>query len=486
MPVARRATPPTSQIRSQLGVLNSLSAWTDTGEEDKPSNAKKNKYERLSGGEQSTQDVWKERLQMWMDPESDHFNMVIGLVIISNALVIGLETEFGAGYFTLFEHLFNVVFFTEMCLRLRLMGKAYFKEPWNCFDFALVFSGTLDLWVMPLVLGGGDTNNALYHFQAMRMLRMLRLMRVLRVIRLFRMFQQLFLIMQAFGKAFHIVLLMGLLVLILDYVIAIMLTQAIGHDPTWQGTAEEDKIQMYFGSIPNSMQTLFVIMTLTAWDQVSEVLVTQWPPMIVYASLVLYIMVTSYTMLSLITGIISESLITAQQEYRLRKEKTMEEKKKDISFELRQFLLSDCLEEDKDEHNNVNTNDLKTAMRGDTELLMKLASINIHVTEQAILSLIDKLATNEIVNIDYFVDKLLNLVGVATASSVMDMKYEISKLNLKMDAIMAELKIDPSAATGAGPAPKPAPKPAEVAVSMGMTRSHEKSDRSGQKPKFAD
>ncbi len=34
MPVARRATPPTSQIREQLSVLNALSAWTDEGAED--------------------------------------------------------------------------------------------------------------------------------------------------------------------------------------------------------------------------------------------------------------------------------------------------------------------------------------------------------------------------------------------------------------------------------------------------------------------
>jgi len=282
----------------------------------------------------------------------------------------------------------------------------------------------------------------LYKFSVMRMLRILRLMRILRVIRLFRMFQQLYLMMQAFNKAFQIVLLMGVLVLILNYVCAIMLTQAIGKNSTWWDD-DEEMIQLWFGSIAKSMQTLFLVMTLTNWDTVSITLGKVMPSTVVYAALVLYIMVTSYTMMSLIVGIISESLITAQQEYRQRKEKTMDEKKKEIAFELRSTLM-DMLEDEKDDFSNVKPDDLKTAMRGDTELLMKLASINIHITEQGILGLIDKLSHQgvSLVNIDYFVDKLTNLNGLATASSVMDLKFDMLKLQVKLDAICAKLEIE--------------------------------------------
>mmetsp|Transcript_4923 Transcript_4923/g.18477 ORF Transcript_4923/g.18477 Transcript_4923/m.18477 type:complete len:101 (+) Transcript_4923:181-483(+) len=52
-------------------------------------------------------------------------------------------------------------------------------------------------------------------------------------------------------------------------------------------------------------------------------------------------MVASHAMLSRITGIISESLITSQQEYRPRKEQTISETKKD----------------EEDEHNNVEPED---------------------------------------------------------------------------------------------------------------------------------
>eukprot|EP00932_Pfiesteria_piscicida_P001237 SRR837773.11204.p2 GENE.SRR837773.11204~~SRR837773.11204.p2 ORF type:complete len:277 (-),score=113.17 SRR837773.11204:97-891(-) len=234
---------------------------------------------------------------------------------------------------------------------------------------------------------------------------------------------------------------MGLLIAILDYVFAIMLTQGIGHNVhKWHGD-DREKVKAWFGTIPQSMQTLFMVMTLTSWEDVSLTLMKVLPASVVYCTLVLYIMVTSYTMLSLITGIISESLITAQQEYRQRKEKVMDEKRKEIAYELRHFLHTDCLEEDQDEHGNVKVEDLKTAMRGDQELLMKLASINIHITEQGVLDLIDKLAADNVVNINYFVDKLVNLVGSASASAAMDLKYEMSKLNVMLDAIMKKLDV---------------------------------------------
>jgi len=51
------------------------------------------------------------------------------------------------------------------------------------------------------------------------------------------------------------------------------------------------------------------------------------PPPLVICFFVLYIMVTSYTMLSLITGIITDSLVTSQQEFKRRKLQTAETKK---------------------------------------------------------------------------------------------------------------------------------------------------------------
>merc|ERR1712228_482418 len=104
------------------------------------------------------------------------------------------------------------------------------------------------------------------------------------------------------------------------------------------------------------------------------------PQWVVSVTLVAYIMIASYTMMSLCTGIISESLVTSQQMFKHRKLQTFEDKRKQVANELLTFLV-EVHEDEKDEFGNVEPEDLKTSVRGDTELLMKLSAIGINVDE---------------------------------------------------------------------------------------------------------
>lgn len=455
MPISRRNTPPTSQIKEQLSVLSSLSAWTDTNESEETS---KKALKTHPGGFKELRDETEDpslqgslqsrfisRTAPYCDVESEHFNTFFGLVIVANAVVIGLETDYGRDSFTGLEHVFNCIFLTEICIRVRQLGADYFKEPWNIFDCVLVLIGTLDLWILPLCTMGGG-NNIGYKLSVIRMLRVLRLLRVLRVIRLFRMFHQLYLIMQAFTKAFQMVMLISVLVFILDYVCAIILTQSVGqHSADWGEDAAQ--IEAWFGTISRSMQTLFVIMTLSGWEKIALMLTDVLPVPVVLFSFVLYIMVTSYTLVSLITGIISESLITSQGEYKHRKLQSMDGQRKELAATLRSFL-EDMLDDRCDGNRSVEADDLKQSVRGDQELLGKLASIGSAINERGILNLIDSLSNDgqERVCIDYFVDKLTNLTNTANASAVVDLKHDVvrtqqqlTQANLKIDALIAKL-----------------------------------------------
>eukprot|EP00929_Paragymnodinium_shiwhaense_P112215 TRINITY_DN8047_c0_g1_i1.p1 TRINITY_DN8047_c0_g1~~TRINITY_DN8047_c0_g1_i1.p1 ORF type:complete len:514 (+),score=126.76 TRINITY_DN8047_c0_g1_i1:150-1691(+) len=457
MPIARRATPPTSQIKEHLSVLSSLSAWTDDGademeEEEKPRGTTAAGYQPLekgpNGEEAPAPPPPSSSIFAMPDVDGDYFNMFVGIVILTNAVVIGLETDFGRSYFLVLEHAFNCVFFFEMVMRMVKSRAAYFCELWNVFDFSLVLIGTLDLWIMPIVVqiqGGSDTDqtNLGYKLTTLRLLRILRLMRVLRVIRLFRMFQQLNLILQAFQKAFQIVGLISLLVAILDYVLAILLTQAVGQQAHKWGH-HEAQIKEWFGTISQSMVTLFGIMTLTNWSTVASVLAEEIAAPIVFLFFVLYITVTSYTMVSLITGIITESLITSQADYQYKKLQTFDKKRRSLREYLLDFL-NDVLNDDMDKEGTVSHEDLKTSVRGDTNMLTKLAEIDISITENGVLGLIDQLSFDGTTRVDvsYFVDKLTNLTGLANASAIADVKYEVAKtekqilfLDKQLEAIM--------------------------------------------------
>lgn len=476
MPIQRKGTPPTSKGVKHHNVLGALSAWTDNDADgadvDADKEKKKGAYTLI---EDADTPVTKcDRFKAAFDVEADGFNMFIGFIIIANAALIGVETEYGRGPFIVFEHIFNSVFCLEMVLRVfQLSPKVYFTTPWLLFDFSLVLTGSLDLWILPIFTSGASgTSTVGTKLSVLRALRIVRLMRVLRVIRLFRMFQQLYLIMQAFHKAFQVVLLISILVMILDYVCAILLTQGVGHcSEKWEDPADQEKILIWFGTIGRSMQSLFVVMTLSNWDRMVLTLIKVYPASMIIGFFVLYIMITSYTMLSLITAIITDSLVTSQQEYKSRKLQSAEETKRDIQSELCEYL-AEVHEDELDATGSVEVADLKTSVKGDQELLGKLASIGIMISEKGLSNLLDKISHDgkDRVRTSYFVDLLCNLSGPATASSVVDAKHEAQNLQYKwrdfekkFDLLTA--KMYPQDQASFLPKPKEGPTPVVVKVS---------------------
>merc|ERR1719162_2167306 len=60
----------------------------------------------------------------------------------------------------------------------------YWTNGSNCFDGTLVVTGTLDLYILPLLIHGKKGG-------AVSTLRLLRMLRVLRILRLFKVFREL-------------------------------------------------------------------------------------------------------------------------------------------------------------------------------------------------------------------------------------------------------------------------------------------------------
>lgn len=460
--MSRRNTPPIGKIKEQLTVLGSLSKWADIDDEGDAKSKKDYKELRGNGdGDDETTPApppwWKE----WLDVESDNFNFIIGGVIVLNAIAIGFQTDFGndgleapSDYvFLVLECVFNLFFLVEMIVRLAQLGREYFKDPWNWFDFALVLIGCVQMFVMTPYKLATRTQHKSGNYTQLRLLRMvriLRLLRVLRVIRLFRMFHQLFLILTAFGKAFQVVVLIGILVLLIDYVLAIVVTSNIGkHAEDWEDDDDKNDVEFWFGSIGNSMSTLFGVMTLSNWDPIAKVLAKVYPRGLIYSCFVFYIMVTSYTMISLITGIISESLITSQQEYKYNKLAAIEKQRKALNSELKELFIGVIEDDDQDDAGNVDADKLKESLNYERGLSGKLATLGIAIDDDDIVNLIDKMASDNqgSVNVEYFVDKLTYMNGAVNASQVVDLKrdiakvqYEISKLAQKFDAFLEEKK----------------------------------------------
>merc|ERR1719310_2082908 len=140
--------------------MDSLNAWTANDDDDE-----KPKKQKIPLGytplAQSDKQAAPSGWRLYFDSESDNFNFAIGMVIIANAIVIGLETDYGRSTFTMCEHFFNTVFVLEMFTRISQLGPAeYFCDIRYLFDCTLVVTGTLDLWILPLCTSGKKGQSA--------------------------------------------------------------------------------------------------------------------------------------------------------------------------------------------------------------------------------------------------------------------------------------------------------------------------------------
>ena len=220
--------------------------------------------------------------------ESKGFSLGVTLVIIVNAITLGLETwpaamdRAGVLLFAI-DRLALWIFTAEISLKLWVYRGRFFRDGWNVFDFAVV---------------------AIAWLPATGPLAVLRALRVLRVIRLISVIPQMRTVVGALFKALPG---MGSIVAVLTlvfYVASVMATKLFGATfPDW------------FGSIGASMYSLFQIMTLESWSMgIVRPVMEQHPG--AWLFFVPFIIVTTFTVLNLFIALIVNSMQSLQSETR--------------------------------------------------------------------------------------------------------------------------------------------------------------------------
>ncbi len=201
--------------------------------------------------------------------------LVIG-VIIFNGVILGLETSdrimavAGSTLLTL-DKLCLGFFCAEILLKLFALRKRFPKDGWNVFDFIVVA-----ISLVPEQAG----------------LSVLRALRVLRVMRMISVLPSMRRVVGAMLHALPGVSSVAGIVAILFYVGAVICTKLFG-----------DEFPDMFGHIGISLYTLFQVMTLEGWSEdvvrpVMEVYPHAW------LFFVVFILVTTYTVINLVVGVI--------------------------------------------------------------------------------------------------------------------------------------------------------------------------------------
>jgi voltage-gated sodium channel len=222
--------------------------------------------------------------------ESPHATAVITLLIVANAIALGLETDRGimaayGGWLNGLDQLILLVFTAELAIKLFAYRLSFFRSGWNVFDFVIV---------------------AIAWIPAAGPLTILRALRVLRVMRLLSMIPQMRRVISAIGHSIPGMLsVIGVLCLVF-YVSAVLCTNLFGHHP-------DPRMQEWFGTIGASAYTLFQIMTLESWSMgIVRPTMELFP--FAWVFFVPFIIVTSFAVLNLFIGIIVDAMQTAQEE----------------------------------------------------------------------------------------------------------------------------------------------------------------------------
>jgi voltage-gated sodium channel len=207
-------------------------------------------------------------------------------LIVLNAITLGLETSaramaaFGEVLMAL-DRLFLWLFTLEIAARIYAFRGRFFRDPWGIFDLLVVGIAWLP---------------------ATGPLAVLRALRVLRVLRLISMMPRLRIVVEAMLHAVPGIGAIALLMAILYYVAAVIATKLFAQTHP-----------QFFGTIGESMYSLFQIMTLESWSMGIVRPVMEQSPQ-AWLFFIPFILIATFVMLNLFIGVIIESIQTLRKQ----------------------------------------------------------------------------------------------------------------------------------------------------------------------------
>lgn len=249
--------------------------------------------------------AWRRALAAFLARRSVQ-TAVIALIIV-NAITLGLETSSTVmaaigNVLVALDRAILVLFTLEILARIVADGGRFFRDPWSVFDFIVVAIALF------------PSSGPLSVLRALRILRALRLISA--VPRMRRVVNALLSAIPGMGSIF-------LLMLLIFYVGAVIATKLFGAAfPQW------------FGTLGDSLYTLFQVMTLESWSMgivrpVLERYAFAW------AFFIPFILVATFTMLNLFIAVIVNAMQSQHNEEVAEAEATAHGERAAILDELR-------------------------------------------------------------------------------------------------------------------------------------------------------
>ena len=232
--------------------------------------------------------------------EKRTFQTFVIVVIVINAITIGLQTAFRDGTaavaLEVFDYICLLIYIVEAYLKIRAWGVDYFKDGWNVFDFIIIVLSIMPPSIIPLPV---------------QVARVVRLFRAARVFRLISVFHQMRIIVEAIGRSLPGVAWTALLLVLLMYVFDVAGVFLFG-----------EQFPEFFGDLGAGMFTLFTIVTLEGWPDIARTIIAAYP--VAWLYFVPFVILSAFIMVNVVLGIIVSAIEERTQAARIDASETQD------------------------------------------------------------------------------------------------------------------------------------------------------------------
>eukprot|EP00928_Gymnodinium_smaydae_P023849 TRINITY_DN19515_c0_g3_i1.p1 TRINITY_DN19515_c0_g3~~TRINITY_DN19515_c0_g3_i1.p1 ORF type:complete len:688 (+),score=206.52 TRINITY_DN19515_c0_g3_i1:272-2335(+) len=387
--------------------------------------------------------------------EEDPFQIFIMGVIGFNSLMMSFEADYAdlvIWYYL--EQILLVIFAFELAVRLRLYGLKFWCGGeglvWNYMDFTIVIGGIVDSWLMPMVgffqvLLGGTASKSGKMGQIMNLLRTARLLRILRLVRLVRGIPPLFLLIIGIVEAMRGMFWVLVLTSVVLYVFGLLSVKLLGHGLVFGGPeSTPEVIKNTFPDVPQSMFVLFMAMIgeISYVEPLFEIAPSS------KVAFMLYIVLSSWAILSILTAVISENMIRVTATSAEEQQKEREEQEW-LDSMARLGTILGCL--DDDGNGRIDASEFRKVIE-DEETATELANLSGGMSKEELIDVFDCVSVVEGTDslpLDVFAQALRCEGNPAAKGDTLNLEMRMCTLEKALANIQEMLQ-----AHGCSPAPR--------------------------------
>lgn len=379
--------------------------------------------------------------------DNSWFQFLVGIAIAANVLELAVQTDVPRwGGWPLCDNIFLALFTAELSLRLLYKGRWFFTGTdrwWHALDITVVGSGLIDIILTHpgLLLEGQSSHLAGLPILHLRSLRLIRLLRLLRV---FKMFPRLMAFLWALWMMLSTFIWIFIVLFLFILVSAIVLTQQVGnmevlHDGQ-EGRVMEDarrSVAEQFHNVRSSLFLLFQVTTQDNWEEIARPIIVLNPHMRLF--FVFFITFASWTLISVLTAVASDSMIAATSN---RKDaERHEQERRQRSF---MTYLRSCFYDADADGNGLLDREEFEALIAQPVVVSQMHSSGVKLSQEEMRkawAMLDVDGSGQL-TIDAFVEGLSYLQETLSVKHVVNIDYSVKRTAARLEKHMDRLVED--------------------------------------------